>query len=123
MNRVEYRSVLPAHNKYCLRCSSLFWSKERQLTEFCSFPVSHNHCSRYLQRSLHPLAVSLRQPHIPGIGIHKSAWYIPLVYLIQDLLQLLSVDITIHVNLYTLDSRHMQDCFFDIDAQLKSQWA
>jgi len=123
MNRVEYRSVLPAHNRYCLRCSSLLWSKERQLTEFCSPSGCHRDYSRYSFRSLHPSAVSLRQPHIPGTGIHKSAWYIPLVHLIQDPLQLLSVDITIHVNLYTFDSRHMQDCFFDIDAQLKTQWA
>jgi hypothetical protein len=44
-------------------------------------------------------------------------------HLFQDLLQLLAVDKTIHENLYTFDSRHFKDCFFDIDSELKTQWA
>ena len=62
-----------------------------------------------------PIFAVSRQQFMRYPGYHFS------IYLIQDLLQLLSVDITIHVNLYTFDSRHMQDCFFDIDAQLKTQ--
>ena len=74
MNRVEYRIAPLVHNRYGPRCQILFGSTEKQLKEFCSLSGYHIDHSGYRFPSLHPQAVTLRQPHIPGTGIHKLAW-------------------------------------------------